>query len=137
MYSFTEWFIAITISVVVLVDIALVAAAEGGGFLTISRRIRAQAAFHAWLPFGWGVLLGHFFGPGHSWRPWWSALPLAFVGVASMVGGYFRWYKMDRRAVIVCAILGVIAGAVFWAQPEPTPEDESCVTSSPFCSSAP
>lgn len=112
----TEYLIWFTITSLSLYDVWVVV--EPTKVDSISERMRHNAQWHLWLPLGFGVLLGHFFGPPLA-MPWWTPLPLAGLGLVLYGMGYFRIVRVGWRAMFSLALVGVALGALLWPQPDP------------------
>lgn len=70
------------------------------------------------LPFGWGAIAGHFFGPATMYSvPWFVAVP-GLLGCAGAFGlaGMFWGVPQKWRvylSLLICA-LGFVSGAIAW-----------------------
>lgn len=115
--TIADWFIIGCLLVIIVVDVIFVAREEK----TISNRMRRVGREVAALPFAWGVLGGHFYGPTNepmlgSWVVSIGCLLLVtvFVGMLHM----FLRNNSDLPAwsVLMYVPLGIPAGALFWPQ---------------------
>jgi len=114
---FTDWFILATVFSIAAVDLALVFFEAK----TISNRTRAYGSKWASFPFAWGVLGGHFWGPGGgpllgSWV--WSISLLIACALGAMV--IHRWARLEFSlpawSVSFWLIPGFAAGFLLWPQ---------------------
>ena len=111
----TDWIIIGTVVAISAIDIGLILLR----LPTISNRMRAAGRRVSTLPFGWGVLGGHFWGPCHEpiFGSWWASCgTLVGIGVAFGVVNWLAWrsgFGFWWYALIYLAI-GVVLGAVFW-----------------------
>lgn len=83
--------------------------------LTLSEWERVYGSYHWWISYGWGVVFGHWKGPKKT-RPF-RPLPLVVPGVVGIVCGFGEWVVVPWWAHMAIGACGVIAGALWWAQP--------------------
>jgi hypothetical protein len=77
---------------------------------TYSEIIKHASERVALLPWGFGLLCGHWFWNGERVRAWW-AWPLA--GTSLVLAGILQWFDLSHP-LVSCA-MGLIAGRVAWA----------------------
>ena len=114
----TDWFIGGTIAVIALFDVYLLLAHRK----TISRRMRKHGRNIVAMPWAWGVLGGHFWGPDGvdpalgGYGP--SVGLLVAVG-ATLVGVHLlvrRWLKLPTWWPLIYLVCGIPCGIWLWPQ---------------------
>lgn len=86
---------------------------------TISQVFRRDGRNLLTIPFGWGVLSGHYFGPSLPYYRWQSYL-LILLGLACIGRDVANRILPDdpapKWALGVVFIAGTVSGAVLWSQ---------------------
>jgi hypothetical protein len=89
-----------------------------GTWWTISQVFRRDGRQWLSIPFGWGVLSGHYFGPSLPyWR--WESYVLVALGVACLLrdlGNRLLPEPAPKWVLGVVFAAGCVAGAVLWSQ---------------------
>lgn len=85
---------------------------------TISQVFRRDGRQWLAIPFGWGVLSGHYFGPSLLYQRWES---YALVALGVVVLGRDLWNRrhpepVEKWVLGLVFLAGVVAGAVLWSQ---------------------
>lgn len=83
---------------------------------TISEVQREWSLTHPVIPFGWGVLGGHFYLPTSPWRPAWGPKALAVLGILLLVGGLAGVFALSRVGAAFVFFMGIPLGALLWSQ---------------------
>lgn len=103
-------FIVVAIAAGILYDILPALSRPDGD--TISEIIRDWSSRRWGLPFGFGVLAGHFFGPAPWFSPLWYAVPLWALIAAGLI---FQAPPVSPAHTSLFFALGAVSGAVFWS----------------------
>lgn len=117
MNSLTDWFILALIAVVSVFDIYLLLAKKS----TISKRMRKHGTQISALPYSWGVLGGHFWGPDlNPLNNSWLISILTLVGAGAVLAGLnyllSRLLYMPKWVLLLYLIAGIPAGVFLWPQ---------------------
>lgn len=119
MRKITSLIVVIVVAVLVLWDVFVAVTPEEGD--TISEIIRDYGSRHPVLPFGFGVLSGHFFWPAKTkLHGVFVGICLGAVGTLLATLGFLyelRWPSM------LPVLFGVLLGHLVWAQ-HPAKHDE-------------
>ena len=112
-----DWSIIIGITLIGVIDVLFIVHKTP----TISRRFRAVGYRLSFLPYAWGAIGGHFWGPHRlpafgSW--WWSIATLALFGLALSVVHriMLRWVDPPDWVPLVYLPCGAVMGVFFWPQ---------------------
>lgn len=114
----TDWFIGATIGVIALFDVYLLLSPHK----TISRRMRKHGRHIVTLPWAWGVVGSHFWGPD-GLEPVLGSYG-ASAGIMAGIGvclGVLHWItakyiKFPRWWPLLYLLVGIPCGIWFWPQ---------------------
>jgi len=117
--------IMILVSVTVMLigyDVVMVVNDVSNRFDTISGRMRIWGLTAPFVPFVWGILGGHFFGPkllttqlGMSHLA--GIVLMVAAGWIVLIGGIIAKHEGVSIAPWIMLIPGILIGAICWAQP--------------------
>lgn len=111
--------------VAIITSILIIAAIDVAFILdqapTISKRFRDIGRKVSFLPYSWGVLGGHFWGPTlpPAFGGWWASIGFLLVGGAVVTAGHFlilRVFTPPGWLSLVYLPFGAVAGIVLWPQ---------------------
>jgi len=112
-----DWIIIAILASIIIADIVLVVRKQK----TISNRLRMIGQGCAVVPFSWGVLAGHFWGPhcqpvfGSYWISI-QVLLVACVFVALLHAALDKYAELPNWISLVYVTMGLSAGVFFWPQ---------------------
>jgi hypothetical protein len=99
----------------VIVDVVLANDTEGGN--TPSEVIRWVSRYTAVVPFGLGVLMGHWFHPGDDFEPILgrrSTIWLIGIGLVIFGFGLYSGWRRRTSPAWPWAVAGAVLGALLW-----------------------
>lgn len=117
MVGLVDVFILTVVFSVTLADLYFVWSPEP----TVSNRMREHGLQQGVLPFAWGVLGGHFWGPSRA--PLLGSWPVSIAALLACVGlmyalhrGLRRYIHLPRWIPLLYLLPGVAVGAFLWPQ---------------------
>ena len=115
--SYTVVGLLVVLAIVLFWDIVVATNRARGD--TISEVVLFYARSSFSLPFGWGLLAGHFFWPGERWLAsssgFWTTMVISLaVLLVDGLTSFEPW--LLRRYPIVMAVPGLLIGHFLWAQ---------------------
>jgi len=115
----TDWYTLAILAVIAVTDTVLLLRKKK----TYSERQKTWWRRVAFMPYMWGVLAGHFGGPGLPWAlggPWASIAALVAVGLG-LTGAHRLWAHFIEKdppwwTFIIYQVVGIPCGVLLWPQ---------------------